>query len=57
MGVLVVHLTLNTLISSGSKLLHKVSTMWSVERLLELEQEVDSCYFVVWCIAEQISFL
>ena len=51
-GISVLHSTLNTLISSGG-----VSNMWSVESLLELEQEVDSCCVVVWCIAERSSLL
>ena len=51
------HSTLNTLVSSGGGLLCDVSTIWSVESLLELEQEVDLCYAVVWCIAKRNSSL
>ena len=53
----VVHSTLDTLISSGGGLLCSVSTVWSVESSLELEQEVDSCCFVVWYITERSSLL
>ena len=51
-GILVVHSTLNTLILSGG-----VSTVWSVESLLEPEQEVDSFCVVAWCIVERNSLL
>ena len=47
------HSLLKTLILSGSGLLCAASTVWSVESFLELEQEVDSCCVVVWCIAER----
>ena len=47
------HSTWNSLSSSGSGLLRSVSTVWTVESFLELEQEVDSCCGVVWCIAER----
>ena len=46
------HSTLDTLTSSSSWLLHGVLTVWSVESLLEIEQEVDSYCVVVWCIAK-----
>ena len=35
------HLTSNAPISSGGRLLREVSTIWSVESLLEPEQKVD----------------
>ena len=48
------HSTWNSLSSSGGGLLRSASTVWTVESLLELlEQEVDSCCGVVWCIAER----
>ena len=47
------HSTLNTLSSSSGGLLRSLSTVWSVESLLEPEQEVDSCCVIVWCIAER----
>ena len=46
------HSTLDTLVSSGGSVLHNVSIVWSVKILLELEQEVDPCCVIVWCIAE-----
>ena len=49
------HSTLNTLILSDSGLLHGVSTVWSMESLLEAEQEVDSYCVVLWCISERSS--
>ena len=53
----VVHSTLNTLVSSGGEVLCDVSTIWSVESLLEPEQEVDWCCVVVCCLAERSSSL
>ena len=47
------HSTWNSLSSSGGGLLHSVSTVWTVESLLEPEQELDSCFGVVWCIAKR----
>ena len=52
----VMHSAWNSLSSSG-RLLHSVSTVWTVESLLELEHEVDSCCVVVWCIAERALLL
>ena len=51
------HSTLNTLISSSGRLLHSVLTIWSAESLLVLEEEVDLCCAVVWCIVEWSSLL
>ena len=51
------HSTLNTPVSSGGELLCDVSTIWSVESLLEPEQEVDWCCVVVCCLAERNSSL
>ena len=48
-----VHSTWGPLSSSGGGLLRSASTVWTVESLLEPEQEVDSCCGVVWCIAER----
>ena len=47
------HSTWNPLSSSGDGLLHSVLTAWTVESLLEPEQEVDSCCGVVWCIIKR----
>ena len=46
-GISVVHSTLNTLLSSGGGLLRGVSSVWSLESLMEPEQEVDSGCVVV----------
>ena len=51
------HSTSNAHISSGGRLLCDVLTIWSVESLLELEQEVDWCCVIVGCIAERNSSL
>ena len=51
------HSTSNAPISSGGRFLRDVLTIWSVESLLEAEQEVDWCCVVVWCIAERNSSL
>ena len=51
------HSTLNTPVSSGGELLCEVSTIWSVESLLEPEQEVDWCCVVVCSLDERNSSL
>ena len=51
------HSTFNTMFSSDGGLLRGVSTVWSVESLLEQEKKEDSCCVVVWCIAERTSLL
>ena len=56
-GISAVHSTSNALISSGDGLLCDVSSVLSVKSLLELEQEVDWCRVVVWCITERNSSL
>ena len=42
------HSTLTTPVSSGVGFLCDVSTIWSVESLLQLEREVDLCCVVAW---------
>ena len=48
-----VHSTWGPLSSGGGGLLRSALTVWTVESLLEPEQEVDPCCGVVWCIAER----
>ena len=56
-GISVVHSTFKTLISSCGGLLCGASTVWSVGSLLEPEQKVDSCFVLVWCIADRNALL